>query len=340
MNTQTNGAIVQQAKQEETRLDKITEYLERKEIQQRFAKMMGGRGAARYIAEVMITVASSESLQKCELKSIYVSALRAATMRMSVDVSLGQAYLVPYKGKATLIIGYRGLYEMAMRTNKYRWINVGPVYEGETMEQDRLSGEWKAPAGIRTSDKIVGWLAAFLKTNGSSKTHYMSCEEIHEHAKKYSQSYTNDDSPWQKETRKMERKTCLRTMLRLWGEFTPADGDVLQEIEKEVEEVDGQDDFNVLAETLDARDPDPVPPPFRGTKNGVAQLGFDTVNPDPVKPDTLKAWADLLARARAVKVRLPELNLQTVTDEDLGEYMAKEATQYVVDAERQAVSVG
>src|SRR5690349_19310155 len=116
---------------EEKALTKITNYLESSVVKARFAQIMGERGASNYIASVLIAVADSYSLQKCSPASIYTNALRAATLRLSVDPGVGQAYLVPFKGHATLIVGYKGLHDMAVRTNRYRYINVSPIYEGQ-----------------------------------------------------------------------------------------------------------------------------------------------------------------------------------------------------------------
>src|SRR4026208_373417 len=104
--------------QEEKALTKITNYMEAPIVKARFAQMMGERGASSYISSVLIAVADSNSLQKCTPVSVYTSALRAATLRLSVDPGVGQAYLVPFKGRATLIVGYKGLHDMAVRTNK------------------------------------------------------------------------------------------------------------------------------------------------------------------------------------------------------------------------------
>ena len=86
-------------------------------------------------------------------------------MHLSVDPNLGQAYLVPFKNKATLIVGYKGLYDMAIRTGKYRYINVDKLYEGETIEINRLTGFAKLGGG-KTGDKINGYFGAFEMMTG------------------------------------------------------------------------------------------------------------------------------------------------------------------------------
>lgn len=219
-------------------LTKVKEYFGNDIIRANFREILGSRDSGAYISSVLLAVSDSRKLQECSLESIYKSALRAATLRLSVDPGTGQAYLVPYKGKATLIVGYKGLQDMAVRTGKYRYINVGPIYEGETIEEDRISGFLKI-TGHKIANKVIGWIAAFEMYMGFAKTIYMTCEEIHAHANKYAPSYHFSDSMWKTNPEKMERKTVLRTLLRQWGYLDPSDSAVLKEIESETEVIEG-----------------------------------------------------------------------------------------------------
>lgn len=235
--------------EENTALTKISAFLDAPLVRSRFTQMMGERGASTYISSVLLSVADSEKLQQCAPVSVYTSALRAATLRLSVDPGIGQAYLIPMGGRATLVVGYKGLHDMAVRTNKYRYINVGPVYEGENVIEDRLSGFHKIEGQKKAhTSAVIGWVGAFELFSGYAHTIYMTIEEIHEHAKKYSKSYNS--GPWQTETPKMERKTVLRLLLRHWGYMDPSDVQVLDEIDgDEPNIVDAE--INQLADRID-----------------------------------------------------------------------------------------
>jgi recombination protein RecT len=262
---------------EPTAISKIDHYLSSETVKARFAEIVGERNSGAYISSVMLAVADSTALQKCQADSIYISALRAATLRLSVDPGLGQAYLVPFKGKAVLIVGYKGLQDMAVRTGKYRYINVGPVYEGEEVEEDRISGFHSLKGHKSSRDaKVIGWLAAFELYAGFAHTMYMTVEEIHQHAQEYSKGYDykNDQgeytSLWHKESIKMERKTVLRLLLRKWGYLDPSDAAVLKEIENEPESINSEFDEGEYAE--------PEPTPRRSEEQNLADLGF---SPEP-----------------------------------------------------------
>lgn len=206
----------------------IKEYGRSPEIIERFAEIVGKHNAGGYVQSAILAVANNEALQKCTPQSIFSSALRAATVQLLCEPSLGQAYLVPFKDKATFIIGYKGLYQLALRTGKYRFINVGPIYEGELVFEDRMTGEITLNGG-RTSNTVIGYLASFQLTSGFSKSLYMTLDEIHAHADKYSKSVNYASSPWKTNRVEMERKTVLRLLLSRYGYIDPKDALAISE---------------------------------------------------------------------------------------------------------------
>ena len=81
----------------------------------------------------------SPALLTCTPESIFSAALRAASVKLSCDPSLGHAYLVPFKrngvAQAELIIGYKGLYQIALRSNTYKTVNISVI--GRTLRLRR-----------------------------------------------------------------------------------------------------------------------------------------------------------------------------------------------------------
>jgi recombination protein RecT len=247
----------------------VSEYMRSDLVRERFAETIGSQNAGPFITSVLLAVANSPTLQECDMRSIYGAALRAATLRLSCDPGTKQAYIVPFKGKATLVVGYKGLYDLALRTGKYRWINVSPIYEGETVELDRISGKMTLGGG-KTSSRVIGYVSGFEMVNGFSKTITMTVEEIHEHAKKYSKGYDRPDGPWKKATEAMERKTILRNLLQNWGYLEPADQQALHMTETEDETVEGE----VVEAAPEPEEIDQPEPEQRSVEENLAQLGF------------------------------------------------------------------
>ena len=218
----------------ETKALTVREYMTQETAITRFEEVLSEREARGYVNSVLIAVAANQALQSCTNQSIYTAALRAATLRLSVDSSIGEAYLTPFKDKATLVIGYKGLMKMALRTNKYRYINVARVYEGEEVITDRITG-FVTLGGAPTSKKVIGWIAAFELVAGYAKVIYMTVEEIHAHGKRYSKSYDLPTGLWKINPEAMERKTVLRILLTQWGYFDPSDARAVKEEDEPID---------------------------------------------------------------------------------------------------------
>lgn len=267
----------------ETAIVSLKEYARSPEIVERFAEVVGKQNAGGYISSVLLAVAVNNSLQRCDPKSIISAALRAATLRLSCDPGIGQAYPVPFKGKAVLVIGYKGLINMATRTGKYRFINAGPIFEGEEFVEDRITGLGHI-GGSKKSHTVIGYVASFQLVAGYGKTIYMSVEEIHELAKRYSKSYTNPDSAWKTNTSDMERKTILRRLITRWGYLDPSDAMLVTE-HVDDDYIEGEEMYGLPA----PEDVTVIPPePLTGS---VDDLTRELYGIDPPVPDNPAADA-------------------------------------------------
>lgn len=259
--------------------NKIAVYMRSQPVMERFAEMVGNNNAMHYIGSVLLAVANSTALQECTPQSIYTAAMQAAVLHLSCDPNIGHAYLVPYGKKAKLIVGYKGLHSLAVSTGQYRYINVGKIYEGEALEEDRISGFMKLTGG-KTSNTVIGYVGAFEMTNGYSKTIYMSVEEIHEHAQRYSQSYTRADSAWKTATAEMEKKTVLRQLLRKWGILDPTTEKLLDEVDDRNNEISKT--TMIIDVPPEVEDNTPEPEPISESQ-AMSDLGFDS-EPETATP--------------------------------------------------------
>lgn len=158
-------------------------------IKARFNEVLG-KNAAGFMSALLSVYQNNRMLQSCDSRSILGAAGLAATLNLSITPTLGQAYVVPYKGQAQFQIGVRGLVQLAHRTGKYVALHAGAVKEGELCSFNPFTG---APErGEKISDEVVGYIAYMKLTNGFEKWIYMTTTEIEQHAEKYSQSYKND----------------------------------------------------------------------------------------------------------------------------------------------------
>lgn len=189
-------------------------------IKRKFIDLLGTKANA-FMSAALTIYNSSRQLQECDTRSIVGALGLAATLNLSITPSLGQAYVVPFKGKAQFQIGVKGMIQLAHRTGQYQRIHAGKIHEGEIQSFHPLTGE--PILGERISDRAVGYIAYFRLINGFEKYLYMTVEEIEAHAERYSQSYSYDkrngknSSPWSTNFEAMACKTVLKKLLTTWG---------------------------------------------------------------------------------------------------------------------------
>jgi recombination protein RecT len=173
---------------------------------------------------------------------LMAEAVKAASLKLPLNKQLGYAYLLPFGTTPTLVIGFRGYLQLAMRTGQYRNINADVVYEGELRQTDKLTGAIDLN-GTKTSEKIVGYFAHFELINGFAKTLYMTVEEMANYALKFAPTFRpTKDKPapkvdelidtaqeqaqngpvqgqvgWKGDFNAMAQKTVLRRLLSKYG---------------------------------------------------------------------------------------------------------------------------
>jgi len=240
--------------QAQTPVDRLKVAINMPSVQEQFKNALQ-ESSPLFIASLIDVYSSDKTLQNSDPKTVIMEALKAATLKLPINKGLGYAWIVPYKGKATMQIGYKGYIQLAQRTGSYRYINADAVYEGETVTKDRLTGE-VIISGTPTSEKAVGYFAYIELLNGFQKTIFWTREEVDAHAKRFSQSYNAAVSPWKTDFDEMAIKTVLKALLSKYGilsvEMTSAitqDRDPEEDIQREIDKNANQGDvIDVQAE--------------------------------------------------------------------------------------------
>lgn len=200
--------------------------LSKEGYQKRFNALLGKR-SPQFIGSLVTMINDDQNMLEVyrdNPNSIIKAALRAAAYDLPIDPALGQAYIVPFRNKgkmeATFIIGYKGLYQLAVRTGVYKKINVVDVREGELIKYDRLTEEielqWYTDEEEREKAPIEGFCAYFELTNGMRKLLYWSKKKINAHEEKFRKGKFQSKG-WRENWEAMAAKTVLRALLSKWG---------------------------------------------------------------------------------------------------------------------------
>ncbi len=206
-------------------VDRLKGVLSSQSVQEQFKNALKD-GAPLFVASIIDLYSNEKLLQDVPPAQIIAEALKAATLKLPINKSLGFAYIVPFKENnkktgevkvnATFILGYKGYIQLAMRTGEYRVLNADMVYEGELKGANKLTGEIDL-TGEKTSDTVIGYFGYFELLNGFKKTVYWKKEELLAHAKKYSKGFSNSSMPWQTEFDEMALKTVIRNLISKYG---------------------------------------------------------------------------------------------------------------------------
>lgn len=170
------------------------------------------------------TIQKTPKLLECSQASLMQCVLECAQLGLLPDGFLGQAYLVPYKGVATLQIGYKGILELARRSNQTKYVVAEAVYACDEFkiefapvrsikhvpdidnEQrgEILQGKY-LPEGFR------GAYALVIYKDDTIDFEYMPLHQI-ERIRKKSQAGSKDDAPWLTSFEEMAKKTAIRKL--------------------------------------------------------------------------------------------------------------------------------
>lgn len=191
----------------------------------------------------LIAITDSDNLLKdCNPAELMKCALNATALDLPLNKNMGSAYVIAYKQKQGDVyvtkpqfqIGWKGFYQLAIRTEKYKKLAVTAVREGE-IRVNKFTDDFEI-LGDFPENPIVGYLAFFELKSGFSKCLYMTIEELKVHAQKYSKSYSYASSVWKTNFEAMCEKTVLKLLLSKYGDFSP---EVSMAIEKDQMSSDG-----------------------------------------------------------------------------------------------------
>ena len=200
----------------------IKSFFSQENVKAKFAEMLGQR-APQFITSVLQVCANSKDLADADPISVFNSAAVAATLDLPVNSNLGFAYIIAYfdtkanKKVASLQLGYKGYLQLAQRSGQFKTISATPIYEGQLIEENPLTG-FLFDFKLKKSDKIIGYAAYFKLINGFEKTLYMPTETVTSHGKKYSKTFAKGYGLWKDDFDAMATKTVLKLLL---SKFAP-----------------------------------------------------------------------------------------------------------------------
>lgn len=170
--------------------------------------------ADRIIKIAVSSFARNPTLQQCSLGSVIQAVIVAAELGLEPGSYSGEAYLVPFKGKATLIPGYKGLIKLAKQHGDVVSVSAYCVDESDLFEVE-LGLEPRIvhkPNLTGRTGKLKAVYAIARMKDGGFAFDFMLPAEVEAIRIR---SRGGSSGPWQTDYHEMAKKTVIKRMLKL-----------------------------------------------------------------------------------------------------------------------------
>lgn len=161
-----------------------------------------------------LKLSSDPKLRNCDPYSLIKYCFEVARYNFTRDDS---CYPVPYGNLVQVQMGYKGLREIAMRSNKYDEITCTEVYDCDKIIRDRETGQIRVEFNedyLATQNaKLVGFFAfARTKEGKISNSLFWTVEQCEKHGRHYSKTYNSIWNDKEFGFVKMAKKTVIKQL--------------------------------------------------------------------------------------------------------------------------------
>jgi recombination protein RecT len=256
----------------------------------------------RFIRVALTAMQKTPKLLDCTQASLFQSLLTCSQLGIEPDGRM--AHLIPYGNVCQLIIDYKGLSALAMRSGEILPPHADVVCENDVFEYDRgevkkHSIDFRKPRG-----KAYAVYAIVRYKEGGEKAECMSMDEVDAIRKR---SKASGSGPWVTDYNEMAKKTVFRRLSK-WLPLSPefrdaidADADGPVDISKQVEVMDRTPRnklFEAAAETTATEAPATA---IEATATETVATAVDTPTPEATIDEQIAELVNKLSAAKVTK---------------------------------------
>lgn len=221
--TEPNGQIVKkdQAPQQNT----LRALLQQPKMRDEIGRALPDHLNKDRMARILFTsLTTTPHLDECDQSSFMGCVLQASQLGLEVNTPLGHCYLIPRRDRdsgryyCTMILGYQGMIELALRSGKVSSIKTIIVREGDLLEYEdglkpilRFKQSGAADREIKQITHAIG--IAYIK-NGDPIFEVLSRAQIEARMQRSDSFKGGRNSPWKSDFEAMARKTAVRALFK------------------------------------------------------------------------------------------------------------------------------
>ena len=167
----------------------------------------------RYMRVALTTLKENDKLMQCSQPSLLASMMNAAQLGLDPGGIMGHAYLIPYGRECKLIVGYKGLVELAYRSGKVRTIEARVVSSKDIFGLELgTQPHIKHIPTLTDSGEFSGVYAVAHMKDGGVHFEHMTKKQVDAIKNR---SRAKNDGPWKTDYEEMAKKTVVRRLVKL-----------------------------------------------------------------------------------------------------------------------------
>lgn len=170
-----------------------------------------------FAGEVKVALARTPKLMECEQISVFDALTTCAQLGLSPSGRLGSAYLLPFAGKCTLVIGYKGFVDLAYRSGEVMGFGAQVVYDDDEFDYSEGFGVQirHHRRSEETSPGPLRYVYAWAEMRGGYKVSLLMLRREVEAIKARSPGARKPGGPWDTDPAEMWKKTAIRRLIKL-----------------------------------------------------------------------------------------------------------------------------
>lgn len=238
----------------------------------------------KFLRVAMTALQQNPGLANMDRNSLFAAVVTAAQLGLLPDAQLGEAYFVPFKGKVTLIPGYRGLLKLA-RQGDIGFVEAELIHEHDATRY--VLGDnsvFESIVNWRDRGEAVAVYAVAKFRDGSIAARVVMTKAEVDGIRARSQA--SNGPAWSENYAEMAKKTALRRLFKLLPMSTTASNAFrLSELHEEMN-LPGR-----IIEGQVVADEEEAPPAAPEAKARRRRTALDGIGPDGSGPATDRVQA-------------------------------------------------
>lgn len=151
-------------------------------------------------------------LLQCSPESFCGAIMACSQLGLEPGSSLGQIYLIPYGKEVQVILGYKGMIELARRSGQIVSLAAHEVYQNDLFEFEYgLDEKLKHVPNLSDRGSLVAVYAVAKFVGGGHQIEVMSKPDVD---KVRARSKSGNAGPWASDFSEMAKKTVLRKLFK------------------------------------------------------------------------------------------------------------------------------